>query len=38
MALSEREGAVAAATKGFLPEDEAEALHAAALEADGPLL
>ena len=38
MALSERERVVAAATKGFLPEDEAEALHAAALGADGPFL
>ena len=38
MALSERERSVAAATKGFLPENEAEALHAAALSADGPFL
>jgi len=38
VALSERERAVAAATKGFLPDEEAEALHAAALEADGPFL
>ncbi len=38
MALSERERAVAAATKGFLPDDEAEALHQAALRADGPFL
>jgi len=36
--LSERERAVAAATKGFMPDDEAEALHAAALVADGPFL
>ena len=38
MGLSERERAVTAATKGFLPDDEAEALHAAALGADGPFL
>ena len=38
MALSERERVVAATTRGFLPDDEAEALHAAALEADGPFL
>lgn len=38
MALSEREQAVAAATKGFLPDDEGEALHAAALVAEGPFL
>jgi len=38
MALSEQERAVVAATKGFLPDDEAEALHAAALVADGPFL
>ncbi len=38
MALSQVERAVAAATKGFLPDDEAEALHAAALAADGPFL
>jgi len=36
--LSERERAVAAATKGFMPDDEAEALHAAALVVDGPFL
>ena len=38
MGLSERERAVADATKGFLPGDEAEALHEAALRADGPFL
>ena len=38
MSLTQTERAVAAATKGFLPEDEAEALHAAALAADGPFL
>jgi len=38
VALTERERAVAAVTKGFLPEGEAEALHAAALVADGPFL
>ncbi len=38
MPLSDLERAVAAATKGFLPDDEAEALHAAALAADGPFL
>jgi predicted O-methyltransferase YrrM len=36
--LSQQERRVAAATKGFLPEDEAEALHAAALQADGPFV
>jgi len=38
MGLTDLERAVAAVTKGFLPEDEAEALHAAALVADGPFL
>ena len=38
MALNQRERAVAGATKGFLPDDEAEALHETALEADGPFL
>lgn len=38
VALSERERAVAAVTKGFLPDGEAEALHAAALEAEGPFV
>ena len=38
MALTEAEQAAAAAAKGFLPDDEAEALHAAALAADGPFL
>ncbi|MEO5678624.1 MAG: class I SAM-dependent methyltransferase [Acidimicrobiales bacterium] len=38
MSLTERERAVAAATKGFLPADEAEALHAAALAAEGPFV
>ena len=38
MALTDVERAVAAATKGFLPDDEAEALHAAALAAEGPFL
>ncbi len=38
MALNARELAVAATTKGFLPGDEAQALHAAALRADGPFL
>ena len=38
MAITEAERAVAAATKGFLPDDEAEALHDAALDADGPFL
>ncbi len=38
MALNPTERRVAAATKGFLPADEAEALHAAALAADGPFL
>lgn len=34
-ALPDRLAEVAAATKGFLPDDEAEALHAAALDAPG---
>ena len=38
MALTDAERAVVAATKGFLPDDEAEALHAAALAAEGPFL
>ena len=38
MSLTRTERAVAAATKGFLPEDEAEALHAAALAAKGAFL
>ena len=38
MPLTEPERAVAAATKGFLADDEAEALHEAALGADGPFL
>jgi len=38
VALTERQRTVAAATKGFLPDDEAEALHASALGADGPFL
>ena len=38
MALSDHERAVAAATKGFLPDHEAEALHEAALRGDGPFL
>jgi len=38
VSLTRTERAVAAATKGFLPEDEAEALHAAALAANGPFL
>ena len=38
MALNQRERTVAGATKGFLPDDEAEALHEAALGADGPFL
>jgi len=38
VALTELERKVAAATKGFLPDDEAEALHAAALGAEGPFL
>jgi len=36
--LTANERAVAAVTKGFLPDDEAEALHAAALAAEGPFL
>jgi hypothetical protein len=38
VALSDHERAVADATKGFLPGDEAEALHAVALSAEGPFL
>ncbi|MFP5375727.1 MAG: class I SAM-dependent methyltransferase [Acidimicrobiia bacterium] len=38
MAVTQVERAVADAAKGFLPGDEAEALHAAALAADGPFL
>jgi predicted O-methyltransferase YrrM len=38
VALSERERSAVAVTKGFLPEAEGEALHAAALGADGPFL
>jgi len=38
LALNERELSVAAATKGFLSDDEAETLHAAALGADGPFV
>jgi len=36
--MTDRLLAVAGATKGFLPDDEAEALHLAALAADGPFL
>jgi len=36
--ITDLQRAVAVATKGFLPDDEAEALHAAALVADGPFL
>ncbi|HEV8116840.1 MAG TPA: class I SAM-dependent methyltransferase [Acidimicrobiales bacterium] len=38
MPLTDIERSAAAAAKGFLPDDEAEALHAAALAADGPFL
>ena len=38
MTLSRREREAADAAKGFMPPDEAEALHAAALAADGPFL
>ena len=38
MALNQLERAVAGVTKGFLPDDEAEALHEAALGSDGPFL
>ena len=38
VAITDHQRAVAAATKGFLPVIEAEALHAAARAADGPFL
>jgi len=36
--ITDRQRSVAGATKGFLPDDEAEALHEAALQAEGPFL